>query len=253
MTERRQAATAAWPDPVAEPVMSWTLSTLNLNGMRSAVNKGFRTWRSKSRSDVLALQELRMQAGDMGPEHRAPRGWNQVQSDAEKKGYSGTAVWGRLPVRGSSSGCGLDWADREGRISRLDLEPASVVSVYLPSGSSGEARQAMKEAFMAHFLILVPGPSGRRPPHRPVRRFQHRPHRARHPQSLGEQAEQRLSAPRACLVLPAAGPGLGRPLAGAEPPGAGVLVVVQPRPGPRLGLGLAAGLLVGLARPGPTC
>ena len=52
---------------------------------------------------------------------------------------------------GESTGMGLDWADREGRVSRLDLEVASVVSVYLPSGSSGDARQARKEEFMARF------------------------------------------------------------------------------------------------------
>ena len=52
---------------------------------------------------------------------------------------------------------GLDWADAEGRIVRADLDVASVVSVYLPSGSSGEARQAQKEAFMAHFFDFAQG------------------------------------------------------------------------------------------------
>jgi len=132
--------------------MSWTLSTLNLNGMRSAVRKGFRDWHQASGADVLAMQELRMQAADMDALHLPPEGWQHVQSDAEKKGYSGTAVWSRLPVLQRSTGSGLDWSDREGRVARLDLEVATVVSVYLPSGSSGEARQAMKEAFMEHLL-----------------------------------------------------------------------------------------------------
>lgn len=132
--------------------MSWTLSTVNVNGIRSAAKKGFASWRSRSKADVLALQELRIQPDQMTAQHKSPRGWRDVYSFAEKKGYSGTAVWSRLPVLGRSTGCGLDWADREGRVARLDLEPASVISVYLPSGSSGDARQAQKEAFMAHFL-----------------------------------------------------------------------------------------------------
>jgi exodeoxyribonuclease-3 len=132
--------------------MPWTLSTLNLNGMRAASRNGFAQWRQQSGADVLCLQELRMQAGQMGPEHGAPEGWSHVQADAGKKGYSGVAVWSRLPARGARTGGGLSWADQEGRIARLDLEPASVVSVYLPSGSSGPERQAMKEEFMAWFL-----------------------------------------------------------------------------------------------------
>ena len=132
--------------------MPWTLSTLNVNGIRAALKNGFQGWRSRSGADVLCLQELRMQADEMEAEHSRPRGWRHVQTDAEKKGYSGVSVWSRLPVLGTRTGCGLDWADREGRIARMDLEQATVVSVYLPSGSSGEARQAMKEAFMDHFF-----------------------------------------------------------------------------------------------------
>lgn len=129
----------------------WVLSTLNVNGMRSAASKGFDDWRRRSRADVLALQELRVHPDQEGPEHTPPRGWRRVCSHAEKRGYSGVSVWSRLPIRGSSEGMGLDWADREGRIVRADLDEASVVSVYLPSGSSGEARQAQKEEFMARF------------------------------------------------------------------------------------------------------
>ena len=132
--------------------MSWTLSTLNVNGLRAATRKGFSEWRAENGADVLCLQELKMQADQVQDEHRPPPGWAPVQVDAEKKGYSGTAVWSRLPPRAQSSGCGLSWADAEGRVARLDLEPATVVSVYLPSGSSGPERQARKEAFMDHFL-----------------------------------------------------------------------------------------------------
>ncbi len=135
----------------------WVLSTVNVNGMRSATKKGFATWRQRSKSDVIAIQELRVHPDQEKAEHRPPRGWRRVSSDAEKRGYSGVSVWSRLPILQSSTGMGLDWADREGRIARADLDVATVVSVYLPSGSSGEVRQAQKEAFMAHFFDYAQG------------------------------------------------------------------------------------------------
>ncbi len=133
---------------------TWTLATLNLNGLRSAVRKGFHDWRKRSRADVICLQELRMNREQVAamPGHAPPRGWTVVQADAEKKGYAGTAVWTRLPVRGHAVGCGIERADREGRMVRVDLDEATVVSLYVPSGSSGPERQAWKEAFLERFL-----------------------------------------------------------------------------------------------------
>ena len=65
--------------------MSWTLTTLNVNGLRSAVRKGFTSWRPKEKCDVLCLQELRMQEDQMEKDHRPPRGWESVRVQAEKK------------------------------------------------------------------------------------------------------------------------------------------------------------------------
>ena len=137
--------------------MSWTLTTLNVNGLRSAVRKGFTGWRPKEKCDVLCLQELRMQEEQMEKDHRPPRGWDSVRVQAEKKGYSGVATWSRLPVLESGSSMDLDWADREGRCCWLVVDapgigPVKVVSLYIPSGSSGEARQAMKDEFLEHWL-----------------------------------------------------------------------------------------------------
>ena len=137
--------------------MSWTLTTLNVNGLRSAVRKGFTTWRPKEKCDVLCLQELRMQEDQMEKDHRPPRGWDAVRVQAEKKGYSGVAAWSRLPVLESGTTMDLDWADREGRCCWLVVDapgigPVKVVSLYIPSGSSGDARQRMKDEFLEHWL-----------------------------------------------------------------------------------------------------
>lgn len=131
---------------------SWVLGTLNLNGLRAATRKGFRAWLEQAAPDVLCMQEVRMAAADMGAEHQPPPGWSSIQAEAEKKGYSGTAVWSRLPLLASSTGMGLDWSDREGRWSQVETAEATIVSVYVPSGSSGEERQAWKDRWMEWFL-----------------------------------------------------------------------------------------------------
>ena len=128
----------------------WTLTTLNVNGLRSAVRKGFREWRPKTRADVICLQELRMQPDQQDAAHRAPRGWKSVQHDAEKRGYSGVSVWSRLPVSDSGIGTGAPEFDREGRVAWLQTDLARIYSVYFPSGTSSEERQAYKNAFNDH-------------------------------------------------------------------------------------------------------
>lgn len=135
--------------------MPWTLATLNLNGLRSATRRGFPGWLDRARPDVLCLQELRIQRAEMVGEHAPPAGWHEIQADAEKKGYSGSAVWSRIEPRCTSLGCGLDWADSEGRVTRMELPQATVLSVYLPSGSSGPERQARKDAFLVYFLDVT--------------------------------------------------------------------------------------------------
>ena len=137
--------------------MSWVLTTLNVNGIRAAARKGFTAWRPKERCDVLAMQELRIQEHQMEREHKPPRGWTSVRVEAEKKGDSGVALWSRLPVLEAGTGTGLDWADAEGRccwqvVDAPGMGPVKVVSLYIPSGSSGELRQAKKDAFLEHWL-----------------------------------------------------------------------------------------------------
>jgi exodeoxyribonuclease-3 len=139
---------------------SWTLTTLNVNGMRSAVRKGFVQWRPKDKPDVICLQELRIQTEQMESDHKQPRGWSRVQADAVKRGYSGVSVWSRLPVVDQGIGIGLKWADEEGRWAWMDVDAPGigvvrVVSLYLPSGSSGELRQGMKEQFMDHLVAAM--------------------------------------------------------------------------------------------------
>ena len=135
--------------------MSFVLSTLNANGIRASARKGLQPWFAGSGADVLCLQEVRQVHTEMKGDCAPPVGFSQHQVDAEKKGYSGVAVWSRLPVQRVVPGMGLPDFDREGRMIRVDTEEASIISLYVPSGSSGEERQAAKDRFLVDFLPIT--------------------------------------------------------------------------------------------------
>jgi len=126
--------------------------TVNVNGIRSATRKGFFRWLARQRADVVCVQELKAQAADMAREMMAAGGLTGHFHYAQKKGYSGVGLYLRQqPVR-VVEGVGIADIDSEGRYLRADVDRLSVISVYLPSGSSGPHRQAMKFSFMEHFF-----------------------------------------------------------------------------------------------------
>ncbi|MDR1461803.1 MAG: exodeoxyribonuclease III [Azoarcus sp.] len=126
--------------------------TANLNGIRSATGKGFFDWLASAEADIVCVQELKAQAGDLTPAMRAPAGWEGWFSYAVKKGYSGVGIYSRhSPVR-VIEGLGIPNIDEEGRYLQLDFPALSVVSLYLPSGSSSPEREAAKFDFMERFL-----------------------------------------------------------------------------------------------------
>ncbi len=125
--------------------------SLNLNGIRSAVSKGFLEWLQTQNADFVCLQELKAQPGDLSGEMRAPadlQGWFHC---AEKKGYSGVGIYARREPERVVEGLGIAEIDAEGRYLQADFGKLSVVALYLPSGSSSAERQAAKFRFMAHF------------------------------------------------------------------------------------------------------
>jgi len=126
--------------------------TINLNGIRSAANKGFFAWLAEQDADIVCLQELKAQAADMTEQMLAPAGYHGYFHYAEKKGYSGVGIYCREKPQQVTAGLGIAEFDAEGRYLCADFAGFSVVSLYLPSGSSGEQRQAVKFKFMAAFL-----------------------------------------------------------------------------------------------------
>jgi len=124
--------------------------TLNLNGIRAAAKKGFFDWVHTQHIDILCLQEVRAQSAQLAPFQQLT-GYQVYFSEAEKKGYSGVAIYSRYtPERIVNR---LDWAvaDQEGRYIQLDFPNWSVVSLYLPSGTSGHARQQCKFQFLEYY------------------------------------------------------------------------------------------------------
>ncbi len=126
--------------------------SLNLNGIRSAVSKGLLPWLAEQRADVICVHELKAQQPDMTPEMLAPDGYAGYFHYAEKKGYSGVGIYCMHKPDAVIEGLGIAEFDSEGRYLEAQFGNLSVVSVYLPSGSSGEERQAVKFKFMAAFL-----------------------------------------------------------------------------------------------------
>ncbi len=126
--------------------------TLNLNGIRSAASKGFYDWLAAQDADVVCLQELKAQAADMTAQMLAPDGYHGFHHYAEKKGYSGVGIYCRRKPDAVIQGLGIPVFDAEGRYLETQFGNLSVVSLYLPSGSSGEERQTVKFRFMEAFL-----------------------------------------------------------------------------------------------------
>ena len=125
---------------------------VNLNGVRSASSKGFFAWLARQDAEIVCVQELKAQAADMSPEMLNPDGYHGYFHYAEKKGYSGVGIYSRTQPEQVAEGLGIPDIDAEGRYIRADYGNLSVISLYLPSGSSGDARQAVKFSFMERFV-----------------------------------------------------------------------------------------------------
>ncbi len=129
--------------------------SLNLNGIRSATNKGFLDWLPLQQADILCLQELKAQAPDLTPAMQAPGGYHSCFHYAEKKGYSGVGIYSRRAPDRVVEGIGHAGFDAEGRYIRADFGNLSVISVYVPSGSSSPERQEAKFQFMDEFYPVL--------------------------------------------------------------------------------------------------
>ena len=126
--------------------------SLNLNGIRSAWSKNVLPWTIAQQADVIALQELKAQLPDLNAEMLAPDGMHAAYHAAEKKGYSGVGLWSRQVPDQVIAGFDGGEFDAEGRYIRADFGNVSIISLYLPSGSSSPERQDAKFRFLDIFF-----------------------------------------------------------------------------------------------------
>jgi exodeoxyribonuclease-3 len=125
--------------------------TYNVNGIRSALSKGWAEWLQAVNPDIVCLQEVKALKEQVEPGLLESLGYEVYWYPAQKKGYSGVAILSKQKPDHVEYGCGMELYDNEGRVLRADYGDISVMSVYLPSGSSGEERQAFKMQCLADF------------------------------------------------------------------------------------------------------
>ena len=139
------------------------LTSLNLNGIRSATSKGLADWLLQNGPDCICVQELRAQASDMQGRFEALAGLTGYFHFAVKKGYSGVGIYTRHGPTAVITGFGAPEFDAEGRYVELqfdnplrpDFPKISIISCYFPSGASGDERQAAKFRFLAVFMPFL--------------------------------------------------------------------------------------------------
>lgn len=129
--------------------------TYNVNGIRAAMGKGLIDWISKTDPDVLCIQEIKASPDQVGVFEFEELGYKHFWYPAQKKGYSGVAIFSKKEPNAVHYGCGIKEYDFEGRVIRADYDDVSVMSVYHPSGSSGEDRQAFKMKWLSDFQEYI--------------------------------------------------------------------------------------------------
>ncbi|MFC3908107.1 exodeoxyribonuclease III [Legionella dresdenensis] len=127
--------------------------SFNANGIRAAARNGFYDWLLAQDADFVCIQETKAQIAQLLLERELyhPLGYHCEYYDAEKKGYSGVAIYARHKPLRIVKGIGYDYCDNEGRYIQFDYPKLSVISLYLPSGTSGDERQTVKYAFLERF------------------------------------------------------------------------------------------------------
>ncbi|MEZ4937799.1 MAG: exodeoxyribonuclease III [Crocinitomicaceae bacterium] len=127
----------------------------NVNGIRAAINKDFAAWLKAADPDVVCIQETKAQPDQIDTQLFASMGYHSYTVSAEKKGYSGVMILSKKEPDHIEKGCGIEYIDQEGRIIRADYGDLSIMSVYIPSGSSGEVRQDLKMQFLDDFYNYI--------------------------------------------------------------------------------------------------
>ena len=129
--------------------------TYNVNGIRAAMRKGFPDWIQHAQPDILCIQETKAQHDQIPVLDFELMGYKTYTYSAIKKGYSGVAILSKKEPDHVQLGMGIQKYDAEGRFIRADFGDTSIISVYHPSGSSGDERQAFKMQWLDDFQEYI--------------------------------------------------------------------------------------------------
>ena len=134
---------------------SLRIISYNVNGIRSAINKGFLEWLKTDPADVICLQETKAAKENIDHQLLNELGYHHYWYSAQKKGYSGVAVFTRIIPDKVIYGNGHQVSDDEGRIIQLDFGDIRLINAYFPSGTSGDARQEFKYEWLDKFYHFL--------------------------------------------------------------------------------------------------
>jgi len=124
----------------------------NVNGIRSAMNKGFADWAKASNADIICVQEIKAKEDQIDMAALKKAGYDSYWFPAEKPGYSGVGFLTKIKPDNLILGSGMKEYDDEGRTIRMDIGDFTLVNWYFPSGTSGEVRQKVKMKFLEEVL-----------------------------------------------------------------------------------------------------
>ncbi len=123
----------------------------NVNGIRAAIKKGFIDWLKTDPADIICLQETKATNADIDVKMLEDLGFEHHWFSAQKKGYSGVAVFTKIKPTGVKAGCGFEMSDFEGRVIELQFGDIKLINAYFPSGTSGDERQTYKYQWLHEF------------------------------------------------------------------------------------------------------
>ena len=126
----------------------------NVNGIRAAIKKGLIDWLTENPIDILCIQETKASPSDIDLSIFTSLGYHVAWYPAQKKGYSGVAIFSKKKPDQIVYGNGHEMSDAEGRVIRIDLGKLTIINAYFPSGTSGEERQTYKYQWLKSFMII---------------------------------------------------------------------------------------------------
>jgi exodeoxyribonuclease III len=135
--------------------MATRILSYNVNGIRAALGKGLAEWIKKESPDIICFQETKAHPEQIDAPLFEYLGYKMYINSAEKKGYSGVAIFSKKEAQFISTGIGVQKFDLEGRVLRADFENFTLISVYIPSGTTGDIRQDFKMEFLTNFTSYI--------------------------------------------------------------------------------------------------